>query len=222
MTDKPKIVLFDIDYTLFDTDLYRKKLYPHLANTLGIEKDEFFSLTKQAEKDMRVSPGYFSPEIFLQKLADESQGKISLDQLQKIFWDEELYRDLLDKDSQELFEKLSNKGITIGLLSTGETHHQLAKVQILLPYINKKQQHIFPNKLDSLQATLDLYTDYQVYLVDDLPDVLVRAKQINPTIITILRTVNKSFERTSLVPDFHPDHTIGALYLIFEIVSAII
>lgn len=219
MSAKKKLVLFDIDYTLFNTDMYRRTLYPRLASELQIDESEFHSLAKEAEKNIKTQFGYFSPEQFLLKFSQASKGKVSITRLEELFWDEKLYEEALDKESRELFTRLQEKGVQICLLSTGDTRHQKAKVRSLISFINEEGYHIFQDKLSSLKTVLEMYSTFQLYIVDDLPEVLKKAKEIDPTIKTIWMSGKKIFEEQVLASNFRPDWTIKNIKEIYRIVS---
>lgn len=215
-----KLVLFDIDYTLFDTDAYRVKLYPQLAKKLGIIDENFFILAKKISDERKLTNKHFSPDKFLQELLLNSTTSVTIGELEQLFWNEELYSEVLDNESNNTLKELQRYGVQIGLLSTGDTKHQLAKVNTLLLYLGENHRHIFPNKLASLGDVLERYEEFQVYLVDDLPEVLAKAKSIDSKIITILRHVNKKFEVTPQVSNFSPDWTINEISEVIDIVAS--
>jgi len=214
-----KIVLFDIDYTLFNTDVYRQKLYPRLGSELGIPEDEFFLLARGVSKEVKETVGHYSPDLVLQKLLALSKSNTTLERLEEIFWDKILYEELLDKDTVGVLEKLQKEGIATGLLTTGDRRHQLAKVHTVLQYFPEENHHIFTNKLESILNVLKKYKSFQVYVVDDLPVVLAKAKGIDKNVITILRKTNKVYEKTVDVSGFNPDWTIDEITEVVRIVK---
>src|SRR5574342_504915 len=104
MQKTKKIVLFDIDYTVFDTRTFRANLYELLADKLGSKnKKAFFDLAKRAEADTRQKEGYFKPSTFLNLLKQKTETKLSFSQLEDIFFDESLYVESLYEDARSVF-----------------------------------------------------------------------------------------------------------------------
>ncbi|MBI5044703.1 MAG: HAD family hydrolase [Candidatus Levybacteria bacterium] len=218
MEKSKKIVFFDIDYTLFDTDAYRRILYPRLAHELGIDEELLKIFRREFEPEMKKKFGHFSPTFFLQKILPLAKKNTSLEALEQIFWDKAIYASVLDSKGKELFEQLTNKNVTIGLLSTGDTKHQLAKIDSLLTFLPSDHHHIFSNKIESLETVLEKYHEFKIYIIDDLPEVLHAVKQLNPNVITIFKKTNKVFESTNTIQNFNPDFEIDDLMEILEIV----
>jgi FMN phosphatase YigB (HAD superfamily) len=205
------LVLFDIDYTIFNTDTYRQLLYPRLAKELEIDEDQLQSFRREFEPEMKEKFGHFNPEFFLQRINTLAKSPVAVKRLEEIFWDKAMYSHSLDHDTKEVLEDLTSKKIAIGLLSTGNTKHQLAKVESLLTYFPAQYHHIFSNKLDSLEEVLESYRAYKVYIVDDLPEVLVKAKECDSHVTTILRKTEKMNETTTQEENFSPNFIITDL-----------
>jgi len=218
MEKSKKIVLFDIDYTLFDTDAYRRILYPRLAQELGINEEELRAFRQEFEPEMKEKFGHYSPDFFLKKIASIAKKDIDFATLEEIFWNKVMYSDLLNPELLDVLKLLQKDTISIGLLSTGDKRHQLAKIESVLAYFPEENHHIFPNKLESLKDVLEKYSSFQVYIIDDLPEVLKKAKEINPEVITIFRKVQKVSETTRLVDGFSPDYEIDDINKIIDII----
>ena len=54
---KKKVVLFDIDYTLFDTALFREKLYKAISRALHIDIEELSAPQKEVMEQIPRSRG---------------------------------------------------------------------------------------------------------------------------------------------------------------------
>ncbi len=217
MEKSKKIVLFDIDYTLFDTDAYRQILYPRLAEELGIDEKSLRKFRLEIEPEMKDTYGHFSPSFFLKKILLLSTKNSSSEKLEEIFWNKIMYANVVDTSSKIVFETLKKNHINIGLLSTGDTKHQLAKIESLIAYIPNDYHHIFPNKKNFLSEVLQKYQDYKIFIVDDLPEVLYLAKQIDPNITTILKRTPTTHETTNDIKNFKPDFEINSLIEILDI-----
>ena len=67
--NKKILLLLDIDYVLFDTDLYREYLYTKLAIELGYKGfEEFYPIAKKASNEMKVKIGHYDPNVLLREL----------------------------------------------------------------------------------------------------------------------------------------------------------
>ncbi len=218
MSNEKKIVLFDIDYTLFDTDSYRQVLYPRLAHELGVSEEELKRFRKEFEPEMKERFGHYDPNYFLQRIQTIAKNNVSLRKLEEIFWDKVIYSGVLDAKIKDVLAELQANNISLGLLSTGDRKHQLAKIDSVVAYFPEESHHIFPNKIESIKDVLENYSSFQVYIIDDLPEVLAKAKEINNAVKTILKKTNKIHEATPAVEGFRPDYEIEDLDSVIDII----
>lgn len=223
MTNNKKIILFDIDYTMFNTDVYKEQLYGQLGAALGYpDWKTFYEIADSARKTAKAKSGYFDPEVFFAELYKIRKTHIKIEVLHDIFFNEEIYRPHIYVDVHEVLKILSkDKNIYLGILSTGSFIQQQRKVQSLDTYFRKEHIHIFVNKLHELHVVLNNYPGYDVFIVDDLPEVLAAAKKLSDgKVITIQITREKIHEQTPVIPGFVPDVTAKTLYDIIPIVSS--
>lgn len=221
MLENKKIVLFDIDYTVFNTHAFRANLYEFLAKKLGYKNEEdFFILAKQIEGETRKKEGYFKPLTFLNILKQKATTELSLQELEDIFFDESLYIKSLYEDARSVFQELVMKrGIQINIFSTGEKKFQMKKITALKEMLLIDNLHIFVDKLKKLKEVLNQYNDYHIYMVDDFPTVLDEAKKFNKNITTIWVNRNKKPGDKELIETFKIDHTVSNLEEIIPFIS---
>lgn len=152
-----KFVLFDIDYTLFDTD--------NLKET-----------------------GLNSFRIY-----DEVLG---------------------------ILEKLSQIA-GLGIISKGESKFQESKLEKtgILKFFNNSDIHIFENKAEVMQETLDKYSNKKLFLVDDKIEILKSAKELLPSVFTIWVKRGPFVEIMKDV-DYNPDSIIDTLDGVVDIVQS--
>jgi phosphoglycolate phosphatase-like HAD superfamily hydrolase len=210
---KSKIVLFDIDYTLFNTDSYRDHLYKAIGKELGYPHfDSFFPLARKISRDMQKELGYYNPDVFLQRLLTIQKTPTSLENLERIFWDEQLYLENLYEDVQEVIEILTDNGTAVGIFSKGTLHHQKHKLRSLKHLFADEHIHIFENKIEELPRVLKKYSDYEIFIVDDLPEVLAAAKSVRDgMVITIQIIREKIHDVTPEISGFTPDMKVNTL-----------
>lgn len=214
-----KIVLFDIDYTLFDTDSFRLILYEQLADKLGFSDiQEFYKLTIQAEEETKRQLGYYRRDIFLEILKRHAKHKVPFEELQELYQNQSLYTNTLYQDAREVLQKLTADNIHINILSTGYKEFQMMKIASLNEFLPVDSLHIFENKLPHLSDVLSHYQGYNIYIVDDFIDILKEAKSIHPAVTTILITRQKKFEDNFGSRDFIPDYQVKSLTEILPII----
>ncbi len=217
---EPKsIVLFDIDYTLFDQDSYRDRFFPLLGKEIGItDKDKFLSLKKATDEKTRKIAGFFDPYVFLGELIKHAQKPTTLKRLENIFFNNDIYKTSLYEDTLSVLNQMTKKKYVVGILSTGHTKHQKKKIEQLKEYFRRTNIHIFPNKIAFLKEVLEKYkTHKEIYLVDDTLEVLNAAKAINGNLNTIWIKKTKKYEAPFSIPNFNPDYTFTNLSAILSI-----
>ena len=157
--NKNTIVLFDIDYTLFDTKSLKDTVYEKYFR--DIEKALFFKNLKN-----------LSEETPLKK------------RIRECLW-KEVGSHLLYPETLEIIEELSKK-VTIGIFSKGHQKFQRKKIKSIEKFFEDENVHIFLDKISKLPEVLAKYLDKRIFIVDDSLEVLIEAKSINPKVMTIL------------------------------------
>lgn len=146
--NKKKLVLFDIDYTLFNTASFKK--------------------------------------------SDLSQY--------------ELYQEVI-----EVLEKVS-KIAQLGIFSEGNNDFQRKKLLKtgILQHFTKDKIHIVENKEDFIDGIIKSYKDFKIFLVDDKIDILIQAKECDPSVYAIWVKRGPYAEDVEL-KDFRPDSVLTQL-----------
>lgn len=221
MNAKPPAVIFDIDYTVFNTKTFRQNLFSLLAETVHYSgTTPFFTFAREIEQEVKKQEGYFDPVAFLTLLKQRTGTKQSVAELTDIFFDESLYVESLYENARDVFQELVMKrDIPILIFSKGAKKFQLLKLAALKEMIKQDNIHIFVDKLKQLKEFLITYDAYQLYLVDDLPTVLKEAKAFNAEIVTIWINRDPSLKESDFVSDFRADYVIENLQEISTIVT---
>ena len=201
----------DSDYTLWHTDHFRDLLYPQLAKETGYTLEEFFSLAKEIDGQTKKQKGFLHLDTWLTLIHKAAQTNVAKETLQKLLWEETLYTESLEKNIAETLTTLRNRGYTLGIFSTGEKLFQEKKLTSIDHLFTHEHVYIFNDKVSEMEMVLQKYATDEIIIVDDLPKVLSTAKQVNPTIITVLRTSNKRYETTPQDAGFKPDYSIKQL-----------
>jgi FMN phosphatase YigB (HAD superfamily) len=211
MMNNKKIILFDIDYTLFQTDHFRNLLYTDFAKTVRCSISEMQNIAQRAEKETKKQKGLFDPQTWIALIQQHFSLAVTKEALEKIFWNDALFKQSLESNIVEILTALQKKGYTIGIFSTGESVLQRKKIETIQHLVTNEHVYILANKLTSLENILHAYYNETLIIVDDLPIILAAAKQDNPGFTTILRQNEKQYEQTNSTKNFHPDYTIKHL-----------
>lgn len=208
-----KVLLLDIDYTIFDSDIYREFVYSDLAKELGYNSfEEFYPLAKKITAKVKSAINYYNPDLVLNELLSISKTKTDLKKIEKIFWNDEIYRKSLYAETKSILIEIKNRDIIIGILSTGHSRHQMQKIKIISDFFYKEHIHIFTDKIQNLDMIIDKYRNDRLIIVDDLPMVLSEAKKRNKAITTVFVKRDKKYETTKEIENFIPDKTIMNLH----------
>lgn len=184
-----KIILFDIDGTLFDVSKFLSLFYANLSSHFQLNNLDIENLQKLYD-DTKKEAGYFIPSLFINKI-NSNFPQINKDTLEKLFWSADLFEKSMHKDVS-VIKDLSNLA-TIGIFSKGDNKFQKYKLKFINCSINDKNIYIYPNKIDKINETLSYYTNCIIYLVDDRLDVLTKVKEINSDVKIILIDRNGRF-----------------------------
>lgn len=214
-----KIILFDIDYTLFDTDKFRDIVYKKIAQEMSLSFDaKFKRYAKEAEEITVRSLGNYEPDFFIKTILELQKSSVSPEKLNELFWDKENFEGSIYDDVDSSIQNLTKiKDLIIGVLSTGENVFQRKKIEVLKKILSEDHVHIHVDKLSKLENILRKYKNDQVFIVDDLLAVLELAKRIQANVKTVHMNRKKSWEYSMKI-DFIPDLELVSLEKLAEFV----
>jgi len=216
---KNKIVLFDIDYTLFDTALFRKKFQKSLAKVLNMDEKTLLEIQSGVIDQVRKEIGYFHPEEFSKLLAkkinQEDKKNIILDSI----FSSENFKDNYYREVKSVLVELS-KEVQIGIFSKGFSKFQLKKLYAIEYLFKKDHLNFSVDKHKSLPELFEKYKDYSLYIVDDALDVLFSAKKLNNEVFTVW--VKRGFyaDKQQPIEGFSPDAIIVDLNKLISIINS--
>lgn len=220
---KEKIILFDIDSTLFDTQKYIFLFLERIAEELLFKDLEAFSkLSIEAYKENKLT-NFFDPDIFIPILSNKLNKKLEFEKIKNIILDEKLIESCLYPETIFALQKLAkDKNLIIGIFSAGKTDIQLLKIKTIRDFINEKHIHIVvADKKNQVTKILEKYRkNIKIYLIDDLLEILKTAKSFNPE-ITVIWSKRGRHMNDQKIDNFTPDFTIASLLELVEIVNKI-
>lgn len=205
---KNKIVLFDIDYTLWDTKKYRELFLQSLAQKYGLDTASFIQNAESVYRLYMDEKKYFNPQDFAQSLKKHFDLPGSVEEITDSILEENIFISALFPDVEKTLTELKNRGYMLGVLSRGKLPFQGIKIASLMHLFPKEHIYILEEKAVQLPEILGKYQDFAITIVDDLPKILVLAKSFSPDITTIW--IKQGYIERNLkdVADFQPDFTI--------------
>lgn len=219
---KKKIILFDIDYTLFNAQLFRELFFEILVTQVPYKsRDEFLNILEEVYEKAKKKTSFFDPKSFLEIL----NKKIPLkDQkvLEKAIMKEEILESALYEETKKVLQELAKqKDIILGIFSWGSIPTQKAKIRVLKNYLQEEHIHVVEvDKRTVLPEILSKYNNHVVYLVDDYQEVLSKAKQLHPELYTIwIKRPETEGKESRLFDNFVPDSIIRTLREVIPLVS---
>ena len=170
---KKKIVLFDIDYTLFNAQQFRESFFNILARqVIHKNREEFLNLLEKIYVETKKETSFFDPAYFLSLLNKKIPFK-NPEKLEQAIMHEKVLESALYKEAKEVLEVLSKeKDIILGIFSWGNIPTQKAKIELIKHFLHEKHIHIVEiNKHTALPGILKKYQSESVYLVDDFQEI---------------------------------------------------
>ncbi|MGA2967659.1 MAG: HAD family hydrolase [Candidatus Levyibacteriota bacterium] len=202
---KNKIVLFDIDHTLFNTATFVDNVYKVHANLLS--KEAFYKVMEEVRIGLD------------QTLEEEGTIKASI---VKALWDQVNLASNLYEETPDVLELLSKQS-TLGIFSKGDERFQKKKLESILHFFDEKDIHIVSNKYKILPDVINQYNDHEIIIVDDVLDVLYQAKKLSADVFTVFIKRPVYYEtylaNQKPIKGFTPDATVTNLREIIPIVS---
>lgn len=218
MTDK--LILFDIDYTLFDVAKYRELVFAKLQELLP-EIPDVPGLAIQAYDEMRTR-GPFDPVIFTEQLYSNIPIPIEKQIAESLWWDEDILVESLYPETMEVIDTLSQQtGVSMGIFSSGVEKLQLGKIRKIAQYFATEHIHIDVMKDEKLPEILAKNKNKNVILIDDYIPVIEKAKQANNAVTAIWIKRGRLAAKFAPSDEFPPDYIIENLRELLPIIPAI-
>lgn len=216
-----KIVLFDIDYTLFNGKTFRETFHEKLAKKVpSVPQEEFTQAAEEVYLSLRSVMAHFDPSLFVESVAKHLNIKINEKEFEKDIIELSEKGEFLYEESLDVLQQLSNqKNVEIGIFSTGFFHLQKAKIAPLLHLINEEHMYILDNKQLQLLDTIQKYKNEKLFLIDDFFQLLQKAKEIDPSVVTVWMKRGRHAENIGENEVFAPDFAVETLRKVVDIVD---
>lgn len=179
-----KIVLLDLDNTMFDSAGYRKSLWQRISDYLAQDQDKL-SVVERCQgiyDQLLVETGAFDAEEFAGRLAGDNMRQKQ--KILQLIFDDHLFRKHYHSDTAEAL-RLFSKFADVAVFSQGNKKFQSAKLPFIRHYFSDEQIHITMNKKKQIKHVFEKYKTYKIYYIDDILPILFEAYKIDPSVQTI-------------------------------------
>lgn len=193
-----RIILFDIDYTLLDTDILKKIHFSQIKNILGVKSVTLSRLFAKYVNSLDDTCD-FNPDDIIRMLSDKF--KIDEEELEEVFYDNpESYRRSLYSGVSELLEALDDS--TLGIYSEGSKKFQMVKISQtgISKYFSLNHIYIFRRK--SLMSALAKLPQRAVVVDDNLDRIITLKKHTNLQPVWINRKNDRKGKGIKTVSSF--------------------
>lgn len=172
-------ILFDIDYTLIDCDIIKKRPIENIVNNFGIEIGKINEARDKYYEGLK-STSDIDPDQLLGVI--QKQIGVPLVELKKIYYDPTIYIESLYPGVVETIEKINLEKFQLGVFSEGRDYYQKFKLEAsgLLPYFEQKLMFVkrrkkSPQYIRSLPKNSIVVDDRL-----DVVNVLMESAWVNP------------------------------------------
>lgn len=221
--NKKKIILFDIDYTLFDTTKYKKNIAKRIASMIGNQQvDVVYEAIEEVSQEVHRY-GHFDPVRNAQLFIKKFPTRLSIEEIKEIWWQKDILKESLYSETLNTLTELQQlENTTLGVFSTGNSEFQRAKISSVEDLLHKNHIHIFSNKEENLAELMHDYCNDELYLVDDFVSLLAKAKMVNSSLFAIWIKRGKFAEHAQMPEGFFPDAKITNLQELLPIVDNLV
>ena len=166
-----KIILFDIDGTIFNSDQLANFFWPKFLDIFRTDKKTLDKVVNQYFLTLETGTD-FNPNDFLSNLASTFQ--VSKKIIEKVFYSKEIYIKCIYPEVKSVLEKLQKEYI-LGIFSEGFNEFQSKKLKLteLMGYFETKYVFIFRRKLSEENLKIlpsnSLIIDNSLKVIKDLP-----------------------------------------------------
>jgi len=214
------LLLFDIDYTLFDTTRYKKTVAKELAQIANhLDEEKVYQNIEEVYYDVR-SFGSFDPSLFADIFIKKFPDNLSREAVESVWWRKDILVSSLYPEVIPTLKILSKKeNLQLGIFSSGKTDFQLAKISHIEDFFHKGNIHIASFKEETIGQLVEEYKTRKLLLVDDYVEILESVKKQKPDTTTIWMKRGKFAEKAQIPEGFEPDGIITTLGELTEIVD---
>jgi FMN phosphatase YigB (HAD superfamily) len=173
----PKTILFDIDYTLIDTDKLRQLTHQQILKQLKISKAELARATENFSKTLKSSLE-FSPQRYSRFLANYFADSLIGKRVIDIFNEPAIYQQATYPETTPTL-KILKQDYPLGIFSEGVRKSQIAKIALsgIINYLDRDLIFIYPKKKGVMKSIIRKIG--RVYVIDNNLEHIIELSKIN-------------------------------------------
>lgn len=219
--NKQKIVLFDIDYTLFDMEHFDKNFHKELSVLLNLDENLVKKTSRGVITDLITKESFIDIDKYINNLLQILMKKEFKKKVEDILFNSSFFKKGFYEEVEEALKSIK-KLARIGIFSKGDRKLQWAKIEQsgFKDFFQKDIIYIgAPSKMDLVPEILEKHKNDIVYLIDDKPVIINDIKKYMPSVFTIWLKRGKYINQVKETKDFKPDATITNLSEVVKIVN---
>jgi len=188
---KRKLILFDIDHTLINTDIIKKKTINDICKYFKVDEDK----VKKAKDKYINSLNYvndLNPNEMLEAIGEELN--LSLIDLKKIYYNPKIFLESIYPETIRTLKSVDKEKYVLGIYSEGWDFFQKYKLEStgLIKFFEENWIYILRRKIEKNVALLPNLT----MIVDDNIEVINELKKKKNIIPIWLNRKNKTIDKT--------------------------
>lgn len=208
-----KLILLDLDRTLFDSASFRQKSVERVSRFLGKAQDV------QGIVDSVVSElGFFDPDRFSERICETVDAKDKEEIVRKLMSDPEDMKTYFYRDVAVTIKKLRSIG-RVGIYSQGNKEYQQAKLTGIKQLLDLEHIHVLGDKKLGMEKVFRGYRQYKLYFIDDMLVMLQEAKRVRPDAIAVWMKRARYLETQEPILGFTPDAVAYDMKQVIDIVK---
>lgn len=213
-----KLVLLDLDHTIFDTNSFRKAIFNNIAKL--VEKKDLENTIQIAQdicSQIITKRGYFDASEFVKQFSKKFNRENLADIVKKSLISKKVMQNSLFADVIPSLKELKKLG-KIGILSQGEDPYQRAKLTSFEEFLHPDFIFIAKDK-KSVMKTIFGNLEYKTFFVDDTLNMLYQAYLINKNVVTIWMMRGDRWESKNKIPEFVPFYKVSNLKEVIKLIK---
>ena len=221
MNKKP-IVLFDIDYTMFDVKHFDNNFHAYLSKLLDVDQKKVQDLSIKTILGLIKQEHFLDIDKYLKILLSGLGKEKYLKEIEQFLFGKDFFKRGFYPDVEVTVRTLKEM-FRLGVFSQGDKKLQGAKINQsgFEDIYDKKLIYIIkPRKLDFLPSLKKLHTKDKVFLVEDKLSILHEVKKQMSSVFGIWVKRGWYAENQKEIPGFKPDAEVENLKEIVSIVNS--
>lgn len=221
LSNKKPIVLFDIDYTMFDVKHFDINFHKYIAKLLDLDERSVQDSALKIMLDLIEKEHFLDIDKYLKTILLEFKKEKYLIKVEKFLFAKDFFKKGFYPDVGVTIRILKDM-VRLGIFSQGDERLQGAKISQsgLRHFFEKELVYLIkPKKLDFLPSLMTIHKEDKVYLIEDKLDVLHEVKKQMPSVFGIWIKRGWYAKNQKNIAGFIPDAEITDLKEVVEIIK---